>query len=151
MAPRVKLPKLFDEEPWDSVIIATYGADLAFYERDLWRQIDYAKNRLIFADGRQIQRSILATENTSPLRHVNRSYILAPIRLSGAAHAKLLLLLAEDRGLLAVGSGNLRMDGYASQGECFTTYRWSEEDPPTPQCFRYGEGLPRASNRSRTC
>ncbi|MXW60324.1 MAG: hypothetical protein F4Z58_07095 [Acidimicrobiaceae bacterium] len=129
MAPRIKLPKLFDEEPWDSVIIATYGADLAFYERDLWRQIDYAKNRLILADGRQIQRSILAIENTSPLRHVNRSYILAPIRLSGAAHAKLLLLLAEDRGLLAVGSGNLRMDGYASQGECFTTYRWSEEDP----------------------
>ena len=126
--PRICVPTLFDEA-WDSVIITTYGADLAFYERDLWRQIDRAKNRLIFADGRQVQRRFLATENSSPLRHVNRSYVLAPMRLPGAAHAKLILLLAEDQGLLAVGSGNLGMDGYASQGECFTTYRWSEEHP----------------------
>ena len=126
-APRIRVPTLFDGV-WDSVIIATYGADLAFYERDLWRQIDRAKNRLIFADGRQIQRRLLAVENTSPLRHINRSYVLAPMWLPGAAHAKLLLLLAEDQGLLAVGSGNLRMAGYASQGECFTTFRWSAED-----------------------
>ncbi len=125
-SPRVRVPTLFDEE-WDSVIIVTYGADLAFFERDLWRQIDRAKNRLIFADGRQVQRRLVA-ENNSSLRHVNRSYVLAPLRLGGAAHAKLILLLAEDRGLLAVGSGNLGMGGYASQGECFTTYHWSAED-----------------------
>ena len=127
-APRIRVPTLFDEA-WDSVIITTYGADLAFYERDLWRQIDRAKNRLIFADGRQVDRRLLAVENTSPLRHVNRTYVLAPMRLPGAAHAKLILLLAEDQGLLAVGSGNLGMGGFASQGECFTTYSWSEEDP----------------------
>ena len=119
---------MFDEE-WDSIIITTYGADLAFYERDLWRQINSAKNRLIFADARQVQRRLLTAEGTSLLRHVNRSYVLAPVRIAGAAHAKLILLLAEDRGLLAVGSGNLGLDGYASQGECFTTYRWSEENP----------------------
>ena len=126
MSPRVRVPMLFDEA-WDSVIITTYGADLAFYERDLWRQIDRAKNRLIFADSRQVQRRLVA-ESSSSLRHVNRSYVLAPLRLGGAAHAKLILLLAEDRGLLAVGSGNLGMGGYASQGECFTTYHWSAGD-----------------------
>ena len=125
---------LFDEA-WDSIIITTYGADLAFYERDLWRQINSAKNRLIFADGRQLQRRLLTAESTSPLRHVNRSYVLAPVRLAGAAHAKLILLLAEDRGLLAIGSGNLGMSGYASQGECFTTYRWSEETPQHLHAF----------------
>ncbi len=126
--PRIRIPTMFDEA-WDSIIITTYGADLAFYERDLWRQIRGARNRLILADGRQVQRRLLAAEGTSPLRHVNRSYVLAPVRTVGAAHAKLILLLAEDRGLLAVGSGNLGMSGYASQGECFTTYRWSEENP----------------------
>lgn len=127
-APRLRVPTLFDQA-WDSVIITTYGADLAFYERDLWRQIDRAKNRLIFADGRQVQRQFLAAPGSSPLRHVNRSYVLAPMRLPGAAHAKLILLLAADRGLLAVGSGNLSMIGYASQGECFTAYTWSEDEP----------------------
>ena len=125
-APRVCVPTLFDGA-WDSVIITTYGADLAFYERDLWQQINRAKNRLVFADDRQLRRRILARDSTGPLRHVNRSYVLAPMRLPRAAHAKLILLLAEDRGLLAVGSGNLGMDGYASQGESFTTYRWSED------------------------
>ncbi len=131
---RVRVPTLFDEA-WDSIIITTYGADLPFYERDLWRQINRAKNRLIFADDRQLQRRLLAVESTSLLRHVNRSYVLAPIRLAGAAHAKLILLLAEDRGLLAVGSGNLDMGGYASQGECFTTYRWSEKYPQHLHAF----------------
>jgi hypothetical protein len=125
-SPRVLVPRLFDEE-WDSIIIATYGADLAFYERDLWRQVGRAKNRLIFADSRQVQRRIV-DESSGSLRHLNRSYILAPLRLGGAAHAKFILLLTEDRGLLAVGSGNLGMNGYTSQGECFTTYLWSAED-----------------------
>lgn len=132
--PRVRVPTMFDEK-WDSIIITTYGADLAFYERDLWRQINSAKNRLIFTDGRQVQRRLLTAEGTSLLRHVNRSYVLAPVRLAGTAHAKLILLLAEDRGLLAVGSGNLGMGGYASQGECFTTYRWSEENPQHLHAF----------------
>lgn len=133
-APRVCVPTLFDGA-WDSVIITTYGADLAFYERDLWRQIDRAKNRLIFADDRRLRRRLLAGDSTGPLRHVNRSYVLAPMRLPRAAHAKLILLLAEDRGLLAVGSGNLGMDGYASQGESVTTYRWSEDTPQHLHAF----------------
>lgn len=133
-APRIRVPTLFDEA-WDSVIITTYSTDLAFYERDLWRQIEGANNRLIFADGRQVQRRLLAAEHTGALRHVNRSYVLAPMRLPGAAHAKLVLLLAQDKGLLAVGSGNLRMDGYASQGECFTTYGWTEKDSQHLQAF----------------
>ena len=128
-----RVPTLFDEA-WDSVIITTYGADLAFYERDLWRQIDRARNRLIFADGRQLLKKFIA-ESATPLRHINRAYVLAPIRLAGAAHAKLILLLAEDRGLLAAGSGNLGMGGYASQGECFATYSWSDEDPTHLHAF----------------
>ncbi|MCY4272631.1 MAG: hypothetical protein OXF00_08310 [bacterium] len=132
--PRVQIPTLFGRE-WDSVIIATYGADLTFYERDLWRQISRTKNRLIFVDNRQLQRRLLEAESTSRFRHVNRSYVLAPLRSAGSAHAKMILLLSEDRGLLAVGSGNLGLDGYASQGECFTIYRWSDERPEHLHAF----------------
>ena len=127
-SPRITVPTLFDGD-WDSVLICTYGADLTFYERDLWRQLERARNRVIFADGRQIARKLVDVEGRAHLRQVNRTYVLAPVHVDHAAHAKLVLLLREDRGLLAVGSGNLGMDGYASQGECFTTYRWSEEQP----------------------
>ena len=126
-APRLTMPTLIGGE-WDTVIIWTYGADLAFLEDDLWRQLDRTRNRIVFADARQVRR-YLWTHRERRLRHVNRSYVLAPVRTTHAVHAKIILLLRHDAGLLAVGSGNLSYDGYASQGECFTTYRWTPEDP----------------------
>ena len=125
--PRIRIPELFDEA-WDSVIIASYGADLEFFERILLRQLSGTRNRVVFADGRQVTQTLAEPDSRTQLRQVNRTYVLAPIRASGAAHAKLIMLLSEDRGLLAVGSGNLGMNGYASGGECFSRYRWSEDD-----------------------
>ena len=76
-SPRITVPTLFDER-WDSVLICTYGADLAFYERDLWRQLDRARNRIIFADARQMARKLADAEARARLRQVNRTYVLAP-------------------------------------------------------------------------
>ena len=124
---RIRIPAYFDK-PWDSVLIVTYGADLEFFERHLLRQLSKARNRIILADGRQITRKWAGTDGREQLRQVNRTYVVAPIRVHAAAHAKLILLLREDEGLLAVGSGNLSFSGYASLGECFSLYRWSEDD-----------------------
>lgn len=125
--PRIQIPKLFDEV-WDSVIIATYGADLEFFERVALRQLSRTRNRVIFCDDRQVARKLADPDTRAQLRRLNRDYVVAQVRGSGAAHAKLILLLSEDRGALAVGSGNLGMEGYASQGECFSRYRWSADD-----------------------
>lgn len=125
--PRLQLPTLFDGD-WDSALIVTYGAGLEFYERDLLRQLARARTRIVLADARQVARKLADPNAREQLRQVNRTYVLGPIRIDRAAHAKLVMLLSEDRGLLAVGSGNLGMDGYASQGECFTTYRWNSEE-----------------------
>ncbi|MDE2715826.1 MAG: hypothetical protein OXI33_02280 [Chloroflexota bacterium] len=125
-APRIPIPKLFDEA-WDSVLIVTYSADLVFFERILLRQLGETRNRVILADERQVTRYLSDADNRAQLQQVNRTYVMAPIRVLGAAHAKLIMLLSEDKGRLVVGSGNLGLNGYASQGECFTSYRWSEE------------------------
>ncbi|WP_421121676.1 hypothetical protein ACE2AJ_09785 [Aquihabitans daechungensis] len=138
--PRIKVPTLLDGG-WDSALICTYGADLEFYERDLLRQIDRAKNRIIFADARQVARKLSNPDVRSGLRHINRTYVLAPITTAGAAHVKLILLLNEDRGLLAIGSGNLGMRGYADQGECFTTYKWSADEPEHLPAFVAAKGF----------
>ena len=125
--PRILIPEFFDEA-WDSVIIATYGADLEFFERVVLRQLGRSRTRVIFCDGRQNDRKLADPETRAQIRQLNRDYVVAPIRVSSAAHAKLIMLLSEDRGLLAVGSGNLGMAGYGSQGECFSKYRWSEDE-----------------------
>ena len=124
---RIPLPTLFDED-WDSVVICTYGADLSFYETGLWRQIHNARHRLVFADQREVRRHLLSATGLERPRQLNRSYVLAEVSSAHAAHGKLILLLRPDGGRLAVGSGNLNMGGYASQGECFSTYSWSEDD-----------------------
>ena len=126
-SPRMKIPTLFDGD-WDSALIMTYGADLEFYEHHLLPLLSRSRNRVIFSDGRQTARRFTDADSRAQLRQVNRTYVVAPVQAGRAAHAKLILLLGEDRGLLAVGSGNLSMSGYASQGECFSSYHWSEED-----------------------
>ena len=123
----MRVPTLLDAA-WDSALIMTYGADLEFYEQHLLPLLSGSRNRVIFSDGRQTARRLTDANNRVQLREVNRTYVIAPVQAEGAAHAKLIMLLSEDRGLLAVGSGNLTMSGYASQGECFSSYHWSQDD-----------------------
>ena len=129
MSPRMRIPTLLDAA-WDSALIMTYGADLEFYEQHLLPLLTRSRNRMIFSDGRQTARRLTDANNRAQLRQVNRTYVIAPVQtaVTRAAHAKLIMLLSEDRGLLAVGSGNLSMSGYASQGECFSSYHWSQDD-----------------------
>ncbi len=126
-SPRMRIPTLLDAA-WDSALIMTYGTDLEFYEQHLLPLLTRSRNRVIFSDGRQTARRLTDTNNRAQLRQVNRTYVIAPVQADRAAHAKLIMLLSEDRGLLAVGSGNLSMSGYASQGECFSSYHWSQDD-----------------------
>ena len=127
-SPRMRIPTLLDAA-WDSALIMTYGADLEFYEQHLLPLLSRSRNRVIFSDGRQTARRFTDANNRVQLRQANRTYVIAPVQADRAAHAKLIMLLSEDRGLLAVGSGNLSMSGYASQGECFSSYHWSQDDP----------------------
>lgn len=126
-SPRIRIPTLLDAA-WDSALIMTYGADLEFYEQHLLPLLTRSRNRVIISDGRQTARRLSDTNSRVQLRQVNRTYVIAPVQADTAAHAKLIMLLSEDRGLLVVGSGNLNMSGYASQGECFSSYHWSQDD-----------------------
>jgi hypothetical protein len=132
-SPRLAIPHLLGGD-WESVLICTYGAELEFFEQDLWRQLDRTKNRIIVADATQVRR-YLQQDRSVRLRHLNRTYALAPVSAHGAAHAKMIMLLRDDAGWLAVGSGNLSFNGYASQGESFTTYRWAPDDDQHQAAF----------------
>jgi len=126
-ARRLVIPDMFTGS-WDAALVSTYGADLHFFERDLLRQMGRIGNRVVLADCAQINRSLSRGSQSRQLRQVNRTYLLAPVRIAQAAHVKFIMMLSLDRGLLAIGSGNLSMNGYASRGEVFTTYHYSVED-----------------------
>jgi hypothetical protein len=126
---RLRLPEAL-AGPYEHAVICTYGAHLAFLEHDLWRKLGRARNRILLADDLQLAAALNdAAAAGTPLRHLNVNYVAAPITNPNAAHAKLILLTGPDAGLLLVGSGNLGMNGYASQGELFCHYQYRDDDP----------------------
>jgi hypothetical protein len=129
MIERLRLPEAL-AGPYEHAVICTYGAHLAFLEQDLWRMLGRARNRILLADDLQLATALHdAADAGTPLRHLNVNYVAAPITNPKAAHAKLILLTGPDAGLLLVGSGNLGMNGYASQGELFCQYHYQGDDP----------------------
>lgn len=115
--------------PWSSLLILTYGADLAFFENALSRQLkDSCRNRVILCDGGHYQ-ALCEEQKNQQLRHLNLRYLTAGMYMpGGVAHAKILLLLSAEEGRLLVGSGNLGMPGYARNAELFTQYECRADD-----------------------
>lgn len=86
--------------------------------------------RIILADAQQLV-STLGEAARTDQRHrlANKAYVAAPIRHPHAAHGKLMLLLGPTSGRLIVGSGNLGYDGYASPGELWHVFAYSDDQP----------------------
>ena len=115
---------------WSAAVLLTYTANLSFFESQLLPQLSHVPVRVVLADAEQLrdtfERAKAAGEG---LRRTNRTYIVGPIRSRFAAHAKAILLLGPARGWLAVGSGNLGLDGYASPGELWHTFAYEDARP----------------------
>ena len=129
---RLELPTTLAGD-YTALVIGTFGADLAFAEAQLFRQLSRTTvNRVVLADARQLA-AYLA--RTSDVRRLNRSYIAGPVRSPHAHHPKYVMLVGPEAGLLHVGSGNLSISGYASAGECFSTYLWAPGAPASVDAF----------------
>ncbi len=129
---RLRVPELLTGS-FTGVLIGTFGADLSFAERQLFRQLPKSVvNRVVLADAFQLAHHL---ERATDLRRVNRSYVAAPVRSPHAHHPKYILLIGSNEGRLLVGSGNLSIPGYTGPGECFSTYKWSKEEPEHADAF----------------
>lgn len=124
----LRLPEAFGG-PWHNLLILSYGADLAFFEHTLLRQMKAScRNRIVLADGRTFLESCKHYAKADFVRHLNRRYVAEGIWGTPTAHGKLILLTSPEAGKLFIGSGNLSWQGYASGGELFTAFQYREED-----------------------
>lgn len=115
---------------WTSLVILTYSAQLGFFETHLLRQLGRTPLRLVLADDRCLARTFNDAAQTGQcLSHANRSYLAAPVRNARASHAKAVLLTTKTDGRLLVGSGNLSLDGYATRGELWYVYAYTDSEP----------------------
>ncbi|MEU0962204.1 hypothetical protein ABZ328_22095 [Micromonospora aurantiaca] len=122
------VPELIQGD-WTSLVILTYTAQLGFFDAHLLRQLVDVPQRLILADDRRLADTFRDAARTGQqLSRANRTYLAAGIRNSRAAHGKAVLLMTANRGRLLVGSGNLGHDGYATGGELWNVYEYSDKD-----------------------
>ncbi|TDU88828.1 hypothetical protein EV138_2379 [Kribbella voronezhensis] len=127
--PSFVVPDLLQGQ-WTTALICTYGANLTFFETRLMSQLAQVPLRMILADSQQLASRLGEAARTGQRhRSANKAYVVAPIRHVRAAHGKLILLLGPASGRLVVGSGNLSYDGYASPGELWRVFAYSEEQP----------------------
>jgi hypothetical protein len=127
--PSVVIPDLLQGQ-WTAALICSFGANLLFFETRLMTQLAQVPLRIILADDRQLASTLSEAARTGQ-RHrlANKAYVAAPIRHPRAAHGKLVLLLGPASGRLIVGSGNLGYDGYASPGELWHVFAYSDDQP----------------------
>lgn len=127
--PSVVVPDLLQGQ-WTTAIICTFGVDLTFFETRLMSQLAQVPLRIILADDTKLASALSEAARTGQ-RHrlANKAYVVAPIRHPRAAHGKLALLLGPTSGRLIVGSGNLGYDGYASPGELWHVFAYSDDQP----------------------
>jgi hypothetical protein len=125
--PDVVIPELLQGQ-WTTALICTFGVNLTFFETRLMSQLAQVPLRIILADDERLASTLGEAARTGQ-RHrlANKAYVAAPIRHPRAAHGKLMLLLGPASGRLIVGSGNLGYDGYASPGELWNVFAYSDD------------------------
>jgi hypothetical protein len=142
---RLPVPDLLRGGEWEHALVLTYSLDLSFYERDLGRTLARVPNRVVLADARRLAEHFDdIARGGEGLHGANVAYAVAGLTAARAAHAKVILLAAPGSGLAIVGSGNLTLGGYASQGEQFCVYRYDgalEQLPPFAAVRQLLDGL----------
>lgn len=123
--------------PWEGALFLTYSFDAQFFETVLWNRLPpECRRRIVLTDGDRYEDECMRLKAGQNLVcRINQQYLAAGIYNSKAAHSKAILLTSETGGRLLVGSGNSGMQGYASEGELFTLYEYSEDEPENLNAF----------------
>ena len=114
---------------WEHALFLSYGLDLPFFERMILPNLPgTCRNRILLGDEKTYLGSCDHFADSGLVRYANSQYVAEPILRRPSSHAKLVLLTSTEAGWLAVGSGNVSMQGFASGGELFTAYTYTNED-----------------------
>ena len=110
---------------FEAAVLCTYGLDLDFLENYLLalRGLSGCDTIALFVDAATYEEFVL--RRYVP-RHLNRRYLVTPIRAAGVFHSKLYLLASPQKVVMTVGSANLTREGIAGNLELLTTMEVSE-------------------------
>lgn len=127
MSERISILNEMRSGGYEASLITTFNAYLPFYEDVVLRHLmgSGIRHNVLMMDAGQ---ATLAVDRHPP-RSAGRFYTLAPIKVGGAFHPKVILLVGKKKGLLLVGSHNLTLSGFGYNREMTNViYCKGEED-----------------------
>jgi hypothetical protein len=116
---------------WTACWITTYTFDPSFFGTFLLPRLgDPPLNVMVLADFQKLSEAWAQfdLDELHAVRAANRSYVLQPVQVGGAFHAKTVLLANAREGVLLVGSGNLGLHGVEQGNEVFSRFEWRDEN-----------------------
>lgn len=111
---------------YEASLITTFNAYLPFYEDVVLRHLlgGGIRHNVLMMDAAQ---ATLAVDRHPP-RTAGRLYTLAPIKVAGAFHPKIILLVGKKKGTILVGSHNLTLSGFGYNREMTNVIHYTGED-----------------------
>lgn len=115
MSERISILSEIRSGGYEASLITTFNAYLPFYEDVVLRHLlgSGIRHNVLMMDATQ---TTLAVDRHPP-RSAGRLYTLAPIKVPGAFHPKVILLVGKKKGTLLVGSHNLTLSGFGYNRE----------------------------------
>lgn len=126
MSERIEILNEIKGGGYEASLITTFNAYLPFYEDVVLRHLmgNGVRHNVLMMDAAQ---TTLAVDRHPP-RSAGRYYTLAPIKVSGAFHPKVILLVGKRKGTLLVGSHNLTLAGFGYNREMSNLIVYGGED-----------------------
>ena len=126
MSERVSILNEIKTGGYEASLITTFNAYLPFYEDVVLRHLmgSSIRHNVLMMDSTQ---ATLAVDRHPP-RSAGRFYTLAPIKVAGAFHPKVVFLVGKKKGTLLVGSHNLTLSGFGYNREMTNVILCKGED-----------------------
>ncbi len=119
----------------EASLITTYNTYFPFYEDVVLRRLTSrgVRHNVLLMDAGQCSQSV---QQHPPLL-AGRYFSLIPMRVNGAFHPKILLLVGKKKGILFIGSHNLTLSGYGYNRELTNFFQYSaDKDGESLECFK---------------
>ena len=121
------LEYITDSSGYDIALMTTFNFEINYFERAILYQLTAhnVKTISVYVDAAELSSSLTEVESC----HIGRRYMVNPVRISGAFHPKVVLLLGEKKAKLIVASANITTSGYAINNEVYGCIGYIAKNP----------------------
>ena len=102
---------------YETALLTTFNYEIVFFEKAVLSRLirNEIKSISVFVDSNELAKAIREVQTCT----LGQNYAVNPVRINGAFHPKVILLLGDSKARLIVSSANIKLSGYNINNEIF--------------------------------